>query len=312
MVPVYGVEKYIEKCAVSLFEQSHDDVEFIFVDDCSPDDSIARLTDVLSRYPHRQDQTRIIRQPQNGGVGAARHAAVEAATGEAVMFVDSDDYLLPDAVASLCEAMERTGADIVDGGFVKVVADEEGETIQPFQGKKEALLKLMLCQNIVTNRLWGRLFKRSLFTAHDINFTPGTNYGEDYEVLAKLLFFGSRVALNKAVYAYRDDNATSLSHTFSEKQNTMLYCANSRVSEFLKEHDVDGTYATAVQMSQLAMVRHARRYEGHFSNLDNHCTIKLKCLTLKSCNALLRSKALPFSISNFIYLAIRRIYSTFA
>ena len=65
LIPVYGVEKYIEKCAVSLFEQTYEDIEYIFVDDCTPDNSMNVLSGVIERYPKRKDHTRIIHHDRN-------------------------------------------------------------------------------------------------------------------------------------------------------------------------------------------------------------------------------------------------------
>ena len=98
LVPVYGVEKYIGQCAETLFSQTYDDIEYVFVDDCTPDDSIQVLRQVLSAYPQRTNQVSIIRHDHNRGLGAARKTAFEASTGEFVMNVDSDDYLAQDAV----------------------------------------------------------------------------------------------------------------------------------------------------------------------------------------------------------------------
>ena len=185
LVPVYGVEKYIEKCAVSLFEQSYEDIEYIFVNDCTPDRSIEVLRGTIARYPQRQKQVVIIDHDVNRGLGAARHTATDAATGELVMHVDSDDYLMPHAVEHLCAKMEETGADMVDGGYVTVTADRESALIPPFHGTKEKYLKLMLCQNIVFNRIWGRIYRRALFTEGGINSVEGINYGEDYVVVPR-------------------------------------------------------------------------------------------------------------------------------
>ncbi|MBO5667722.1 MAG: glycosyltransferase family 2 protein, partial [Lentisphaeria bacterium] len=82
-IPVYGVEKYIERCARSLFEQTmRDGIEFIFVNDCTPDKSIEILEQILSEYPHRQEQTKIIHHKQNGGLVAARNTGLAHASGE--------------------------------------------------------------------------------------------------------------------------------------------------------------------------------------------------------------------------------------
>ena len=197
LVPVYGVEKYIEKCAVSLFEQSYEDIEYIFVNDCTPDRSIEVLRGTIARYPQRQKQVVIIDHDVNRGLGAARHTATEAATGELVMHVDSDDYLMPHAVEHLCAKMEETGADIVDGGYVTVTADRESALIPPFHGTKEKYLKLMLCQNIVFNRIWGRIYRRALFTEGGINSVEGINYGEDYVVVPRLILGAKRACLGR-------------------------------------------------------------------------------------------------------------------
>lgn len=101
LVPVYGVEKYIERCAVSLFEQTHRDMEYVFVNDCTPDRSISILRSVIERYPDRARQVRIIDNEVNRGVGATRAVAIAAATGECIMHADSDDYM-PRGLWSCC------------------------------------------------------------------------------------------------------------------------------------------------------------------------------------------------------------------
>ena len=93
IVPIYGVEAYIERCAVSLFEQTLDDIEYIFVNDCTPDESMKILSHVLSRYPHRTDQVVIINQPKNMGAAKAREVGIKAAKGEYIIHCDSDDWV---------------------------------------------------------------------------------------------------------------------------------------------------------------------------------------------------------------------------
>ena len=310
LVPIFGVEQYIEQCAVSLFEQTYENMEYIFVDDCSPDHSIEVLRRTLEKYPQRKAQVRIIAHEHNRGLGAARHTALEAATGELVMHVDSDDYLLPHAVEHLCAAMEQTGADVVDGGYITVTNGVEGSPIHPFHGKKETYLKLMLCQNIVFNRIWGRLYRRELFTRTGINSVEGINYGEDYVVVPRLLMSAKRHYIDEPVYAYRFDNASSYSHSINEKHNRSLYHAHAIVTNYFAQHDVEGIYRTALQMATLAMVRHARRYEGHCRNLDAIFPHKVTGIIPRLCNAILRSRFIPFSLANNLYLLTRRIYKT--
>ena len=108
LVPVYGVEKYIARCAESLFGQTYEDLEYVFVDDCTTDRSMAVLHEAIERWPRRKGQVRIMRNDRNRGIGYTRQRLVDAATGCYVTFVDSDDYLPPRAVELL--AAEAEGA----------------------------------------------------------------------------------------------------------------------------------------------------------------------------------------------------------
>ena len=87
-VPIYNVESYIERCARSLFEQTYVHIEYIFIDDNSPDDSIGILKATLEDYPARMQQVKIVRQPVNVGSSAVRNKAVSMMSGEFVMWVD--------------------------------------------------------------------------------------------------------------------------------------------------------------------------------------------------------------------------------
>ena len=93
IIPVYNVEQYIERCARSLFEQTLDDIEYIFVNDCTPDKSMEVLARVLDDYPARKRQVSIINMPVNGGLPKVRRAGVEAATGDYIIHCDSDDWV---------------------------------------------------------------------------------------------------------------------------------------------------------------------------------------------------------------------------
>lgn len=105
VVPVYNVEKYLPKCLDSLLAQTWQELEIIVVDDGSPDNS----WDIMQEYARRDSRVRLIRQ-KNGGLSAARNAGVEAARGEWIGFLDSDDYVAPEMYERLyCAAVEPGG-----------------------------------------------------------------------------------------------------------------------------------------------------------------------------------------------------------
>ena len=126
LVPVYGVERYIENCAVTLFEQTYENIEYVFVNDSTKDRSMEILHEVMERYPLRRDNVHIITHEVNRGLGAARKTALLNATGDFVMHVDSDDSLSLDAVEMLVDKAIQTGADVVDCGY------ESGKYSYPF------------------------------------------------------------------------------------------------------------------------------------------------------------------------------------
>jgi glycosyltransferase involved in cell wall biosynthesis len=95
IVAVYKVADYIEQCARSLFEQTLDDLEIIFVDDSTPDDSVAIIARTLQDYPNRQGQVKILHHEHNMDLPQTRKDGLNAATGEYLIFMDGDDWVEP-------------------------------------------------------------------------------------------------------------------------------------------------------------------------------------------------------------------------
>lgn len=118
IVPIYKVEKYIDECICSLICQTYPNLQILLADDGSPDQCGA----ICDRYA-AADSRIVVLHLKNGGAAAARNAALRAATGEYIAFVDGDDYLEPDACANLVRTMESTGADVVQGSFRNTYAD---------------------------------------------------------------------------------------------------------------------------------------------------------------------------------------------
>ena len=118
IVPIYKVEKYIDDCIRSLTRQTYPNLQILLADDGSPDQCGA----ICDRYA-AADSRILVLHLKNGGAAAARNAALRAATGEYIAFVDGDDYLEPDAFANLVQTLEATGADVVQSSFRNTYAD---------------------------------------------------------------------------------------------------------------------------------------------------------------------------------------------
>lgn len=113
LVPIYQTEDFMERCARSVFEQTYKNLEYVFVDDGSTDNSICTLQRVLDDYPERKSHCKIIKHLQNKGLAAARNTAIANCHGDFVCHVDSDDWIEPYAIQSLVNKQYETGADFV-------------------------------------------------------------------------------------------------------------------------------------------------------------------------------------------------------
>ena len=108
LIPVYQVEDFIERCARSVFEQTYQNLECVFVDDGSTDSSIDILNQIINEYPSLKDNVHIIHHQENRGLAAARNTAINSCHGDFVMHVDSDDWLEPDAAELLVRRQQET------------------------------------------------------------------------------------------------------------------------------------------------------------------------------------------------------------
>ena len=210
LVPIYGVEQYIERCSRSLFEQTYPDLEFIFVDDCSPDRSVDVLRSVIKNYPTLEERVSIIRHQHNKGLAAARNTALDHATGEFICVVDSDDWMELDAVERLVNKQLETSADIVAGNMVMHM--KEGDVPfyeRKYSSKEELVLQQM--QKTWDHAIWRRIIRRSLFEDHHIRCIEGCDMTEDrYQMVQLAYYAGSYAQIDDIVYHYERRNEGSI------------------------------------------------------------------------------------------------------
>lgn len=165
LVPVYNVEAWIDKCARSLFEQTIDDVEYIFVDDCTPDRSIEILTATLAEYPRRIPQVKIIRHDKNRGLVASRNTALKAAIGDFVIHCDSDDWVDREMYEVMYQSAISNNADMVYCSHIMEYGDGRQRVVEP--NKKITLateyLNLMIAGNSdAPSPLWSKMYRREI------------------------------------------------------------------------------------------------------------------------------------------------------
>lgn len=244
LVPVYGVEKRIERCAVSLFEQTYGNIEYIFVDDSSKDNSIGVLREVVAHYPQMKDKVRIVSHEHNRGLAAARNTAVDEAEGEFILHVDSDDYLSDkEAVEKLVKKQMETDADIVI--FENIVYYKK-YTLNQKTGDYSIPKKLCLAQLSGQERhsVWGELIRKTLYADNGIRVLEGYNMAEDYQVTPRLAYFAKRIAtLHESLYVYDKTNEISYTYSFSKAKSTQSDKAYDILKDFF--HDKGSEYMDA-------------------------------------------------------------------
>lgn len=223
LVPVYGVEQYIERCSRSLFAQSYPNLEYVFVDDCSPDRSIEVVKQVMEDYPERQGAVRIVRHSVNRGLAAARNTALENASGVFVIFVDSDDWLDCEAVGAMMMRQVETNSDMVWGQ--RLMHEDEGESIcqETVYGEKQRLT-LHLMQRTFDHCLTGRLFRRAVFSDHGLRWQEGLDMAEDRYLMTLLTYYSRTYAsVDCIVYHYERRNPNSMT-VVHDGVKRMRYC----------------------------------------------------------------------------------------
>ena len=201
IIPVYNVAPFIEQCAQSLFRQTLENVEFIFVDDASPDNSMDLLEKCLEQYPARKSRTKLLHHPVNKGLPAARNTGLDVATGEYIFHCDSDDYLEPDALESMYREAKAQDADIVWTDWYLSFQKNERYMKQPDYPSPLEALKGMLSGSMKYN-VWNKLVRRSIYTENGIRFPEGHNMGEDMTMIQLFACAGSVCYLPRAFYHY--------------------------------------------------------------------------------------------------------------
>ena len=230
IIPVYNVQKYLSRCLESLYSQRNDTIEIILVNDGSTDESL----NICQRYADIHSNTIII-DKENGGLSDARNAGTKAAIGDFIYYLDSDDWLAPDAIKSLYEFAIDNDCEIVQGGFYYAYNDHllfDNKYKNPFVlNRHEAMLELIK-NDYIKNFAWGKLYRADIVKKHP--FPKGKYYEDSYWqhlIVHKCKRYG---VVPTPLYYYRQRNS-GISGEFSLKNLDLLRGYEER-SVFVQEH----------------------------------------------------------------------------
>lgn len=298
LVPIYNVADKIERCAVSLLEQTYPDLEYIFVNDCTPDDSIDVLQRVVDRYPNRKEQVRILHHEENKGLAGARNTGYDFASGELWMVVDSDDSIPVDACEKLYARMQETGADVVSGSMLSYKPGGQEVMVRTAYPNKKARLKRQLCLSLVSGSLCGSLYRRETFDG--LRATEGVNLAEDYMMCNRVLLEASVAFIDDVVYFYDETEVHDYGQIY-DKHIDQLTQAVQTVDDYYRQHPAGHGYLPMIQMAYLYVIRCA-------------CQAALACDEARARlrwwakpMAALMQRHFTFALGNFLYKAVRTL-----
>jgi glycosyltransferase involved in cell wall biosynthesis len=243
IVPIYKVEKYLNRCVDSIINQTYRNLEIILVDDGSPDNS-GRISD---EYARTDSRVRVIHK-SNGGLSDARNAGIEIATGEYIGFVDSDDFIHPEMFRDLHEQIQKHDADIAQCSFRPVTDDT---FIDPGGAGNEKVISNLDALRLIYTQYkvdyivaWDKLYRKHLFNS--IRF-PVSKIHEDEFTTYKLFYLsGKIVVIDKKYYYYYQSPNSIIRSGFNLKKLHYTEAMEERIL-FFKEKGLTDFFSLAAR-----------------------------------------------------------------
>lgn len=204
-IAVYNVEKYVEKCIDSVLNQDFTDYEVLVVDDRGKDNSISLVEQIAKSHPNG-DKIRIFQHEKNLGTGGVRNTCIDEAKGEYIFFMDGDDYLAPNSIRLLYEAMVENNADIVMGNHQRVFTDGSIESTSSYKSGK-CISDYAIAQWMSNNKTnyypvatWNKLFKTTFLRENDIRCVPWHRQEDVFFALQTAFVVKSIVTIPEVTY----------------------------------------------------------------------------------------------------------------
>jgi glycosyltransferase involved in cell wall biosynthesis len=224
-IPVYNVEKFIRLTMDSAMAQTFPGIEFLILDDCGTDSSMDIVRDYQQNHPRGKD-LRIVRQPQNGGLGRARNRIIEEAQGRYLYHLDADDAIAPNTIELLYWNAQRYDADIVYGSYLRIEEFADDVKMTEYRYELKCFLREHEFADYVYDsyaRLqastWNFLIRRKIYFDNNIRH-KAVNYWEDFSTTIDLPTYVTRAVLLPDITYY-------------------YYCRNGSLSNFQKRNNID-------------------------------------------------------------------------
>ncbi|MEU2427994.1 glycosyltransferase family 2 protein [Streptomyces sp. NPDC007861] len=266
IVPCYNISGYIADTVTGLVNNARDDFEFIFVEDCSKDDTPEALAALTPRLPNSS----VVRHEQNKGLASARNTGLDRATGRFITFLDGDDWLGPGHLAGLVDAIERLGVDFVRTDHVQVTGVDRMLERAPEGRRNEVLdprssiLPIGETSMVDYPYAWAGIYDARLLERGMLRFTDGLRTAEDRPWIWQL----HRLAESYAVVSlhgifYRRGVATSLTQIGDARQLDFIRAFEQVLSEVREDPEAARLLPKAIR-SYSVVIAHQLMERGRF------------------------------------------------
>lgn len=305
VVPVYKVEKYIDKCVQSLIQQTYNNIEIILVDDGSPD----RCPEICDRYALKDSRIKVIHK-SNGGLSDARNVGLKASSGKYVLFVDSDDFIELNTCERFLNIIGDSNPDIVVGNANRI----ENEKVIPMKHKTNTRGQIITGEQYLLKELkfgtmymaaWLNLYNKDFLLNNDLEFKVGFLHEDEHFTPRAFLKAKKVIGTDITFYNYliRPGSITTVKNKEKNAQHMIQIC--EELEEIYKEiedvqlrkllnNDLVNKYLNTFQVAGL--------YKRKYSHLINKNFLKGKALTKKN-----KLKVLLFLISKRLYFYVNNL-----
>lgn len=245
IVPVYNVEKYLERCLDSLISQTLKEIEVICINDGSTDSS----GQILSRYAQKDNRIRVINQ-ENAGLSAARNTGLNVAKGEFIGFVDSDDWIDKDFYEKLYNAAITNDCDIAVAGILKHYKQRTAFEFKISQEKiaRNLAEKFKISDVPDSAYVWNKIYKAERIKSLNLKFPVGKYYEDQYFTPQVFLNSGNLIVIPDVVYHYWRHSESIVKCT---KKNQRLKQDSKDAFEFMenfiKQYNIDTSHCRKVK-----------------------------------------------------------------
>lgn len=267
IVPIYNVEQYLEKCIKSICRQSYSNLEIILVDDGSPD----HCGEICESWKQEDDRIRVIHK-ENGGLSDARNAGIEIATGEYLVFIDSDDYIHPNMIEYLYQACEQNQAEIAVCEY-KSVSDAYEPDLQKQQVVEHIVLdtpdkkleyqyekKIDVC-----TVAWNKIYRRRLF--ENVRYPKGKIHEDEFTTY-KLFYTAQRIVYIPLELYYYVQRSNSIMGEGFQKKTLYRLDAYEEKLDFYQEHGEQESYRKVLRLYKIMLVLYYKQVQQ--SDMDIH------------------------------------------